>query len=93
VSNKEDGHNTFCVKIRPVQEVEKEMISPRIFENKALYALEADRIKFGWRADGGVAMVRNDRNDLYSVMIYVTSSSSLIIMVVLRIDLFRDLRA
>jgi hypothetical protein len=34
------------------------MISPRIFENKTLYALEDDRIKFGWRADEGVAMVR-----------------------------------
>jgi hypothetical protein len=34
---------------------------PRIFENKMLYALEEDSIKFGWRADKGVVMVRNNR--------------------------------
>jgi hypothetical protein len=71
------------------------MISPRIFENKTLYALVVDRIKFGWRADGGVAMVRNDRTDVYTPIPLLCDFIliAIIMVMVLRIDLFRDLRA
>jgi hypothetical protein len=68
------------------------MISPRIFENKTLYALEEDRIKFGCRSGEGVAMVRNNRRDVttlgvsFGCLYFMCRHDG-------RVDLFRDLRA
>lgn len=72
--------------IRAEANKKNEFISPRIFENKTLYALEEDIIKLGCRADEGIAMVKTiELMQPLRVFLVLSSTGMFCVLMVLRL--------